>query len=58
MSTEAQKRAWKKYQDNSTVRYTLKLNRNTDADLIRMLEDKNKNAIIKEALRLKLESDK
>ena len=54
MSTEAQKRAEKKYKSNQTVFYGIRLNRKTDADLIQMLEGKNKNAIIKEALRLKL----
>ena len=58
MRTEAQKRAEKKYKANETVFYGLRLNRNTDADLIKMLEGKNKSAIIKEALRLKLEADK
>lgn len=54
MRTEAQKRAEKKYKDNQTVFYGIRLNRKTDADLIQMLEGKNKNAIIKEALRIKL----
>lgn len=57
MRTEAQKRAEKKYKDNQTVFYGIRLNRKTDADLIQMLEGKNKNAIIKEALRLKLALD-
>lgn len=58
MRTEAQKRAEKKYKANETVFYGLRLNRKTDADLIKMLDGKNKSAIIKEALRLKLEADK
>ena len=57
MRTEAQKRAEKKYKSNQTVFYGIRLNRKTDADLIRMLEGKNKNAIIKEALRLKKRCD-
>lgn len=57
MSTEAQKRAEKKYKSNQTVFYGIRLNRKTDADLIQMLEGKNKNAIIKEALRIKLMLD-
>lgn len=57
MSTEAQKRAEKKYKSNQTVFYGIRLNRKTDADLIQMLEAKNKNAIIKEALRIKLMLD-
>lgn len=57
MSTEAQKRAEKKYKSNQTVFYGIRLNRKTDADLIQMLEGKNKNAIIKEALRIKLTLD-
>lgn len=57
MSTEAQKRAEKKYKSNQTVFYGIRLNRKTDADLIQMLEGKNKSAIIKEALRIKLMLD-
>ena len=54
MRTEAQKRAEQRYKSKQTVVYAIRLNRKTDADLIQMLEGKNKTAIIKEALRLHL----
>lgn len=57
MRTEAQKLAERKYKSNQTVFYGIRLNRKTDAGLIQMLEGKNKNAIIKEALRLKKRRD-
>lgn len=52
MLTEAQKRASKKYEASHVVRITLKLNRKTDADILKKLESaQNKNSLIKEALR-------
>jgi hypothetical protein len=41
-----------RYDAKNTIHYGFKLNRNTDADLIEMLEAAdNKQALIKEALR-------
>ena len=37
MTTEAQKRAIKKYDKENTVQYHLKLNKNTDRDIIDFL---------------------
>lgn len=52
MSTEAQKRASAKYDASNTVRITLKLNKKTDADIIKKLKSEpNKNAYIKAKLR-------
>lgn len=39
--TEAQKRASKNYDKNNTRMFCIKLNYNTDADLIAMLEARN-----------------
>ena len=39
MSTEAQKRASRKYAAANTVQKSLQFNRNTDADIIEKLED-------------------
>lgn len=38
MQTEAEKRAKKKYDDKTAVRFGLKLNRKTDADIIERLK--------------------
>lgn len=52
MSTEAQKRAAKKYDDNNTVMVSVKLNKKTDADIIKYLERvDNRQAYIKAAIR-------
>ena len=39
MATEAQRRANRKYDKTNTKQIHLKLNRNTDAEMIRWLED-------------------
>lgn len=50
--TEAQKKASAKYDKNNTRIFAIKLNRNTDADLITMLESQdNIQGYIKEKLR-------
>lgn len=52
MTTEAQKRAGKKYDQENTVVFTIKLNKKTDADIIEALtRQPNKQGFIKEAIR-------
>jgi len=49
--TEAQKQASKKYDKKNTRIFTIKLNYNTDADLIRLLETRdNMQGFIKTVL--------
>ena len=53
--TEAQKKASAKYDKNNTRIFAIKLNRNTDADLIGLLEkQENIQGFIKDILRRKL----
>lgn len=50
--TEAQKRAREKYEKINTVQFKMKLNRNTDADILEKLESvDNKQGYIKELIR-------
>jgi hypothetical protein len=52
MATEAQKKASARYDANNTVRVNLKLNLNTDTDILEKLEGvANKNGYIKELIR-------
>ena len=52
MPTEAQKRAARKYDDTHTMQLKLKLNLNTDADIIEYLKNHpNKQGLIKQLLR-------
>lgn len=52
MATEAQRRASAKFDAENTVRITLKLNRNTDADILEWLEHRTSKAgAIKQAIR-------
>ena len=52
MVSDAKKAAKARYDEKTAVYISLKLNRNTDADLIEILESApNKQALIKEALR-------
>lgn len=52
MTTEAQKRAAKKYDDKNTVMVSVKLNKKLDADIIKRLEMCNsKQAYIKAIIR-------
>lgn len=52
MVSDAKKAAKQRYDEKTAVYISLKLNRNTDADLIEILEAApNKQALIKEALR-------
>lgn len=55
MITEAQKRAVAKYEKNNIIRYVVKLNRKTDADLIAYLQGKKAQTEFKTALRMMLE---
>ena len=50
--TEAQKRAREKYEKTNTIQLKMKLNRNTDADILAKLESvDNKQGYIKELIR-------
>lgn len=52
MVTEAQARATKKYETENIVRISVKLNKNTDADILEALEkSENKQGLIKESIR-------
>lgn len=52
MTTEAQKKAQKKYDQDNTVRVSLKLNKKTDADILeRFLVVGSKQAYIKHLIR-------
>lgn len=56
MTTQAQKEAVKRYDAKNTVQFHLKLNMNTDADIIRQLdrkakEDGGKQGYIKRLIR-------
>lgn len=56
MATEAQKKASARYDANNTVRVNLKLNLNTDMDILEKLEGvANKNGYIKELIRKDIE---
>lgn len=57
MITEAQKRASAKYDKNNTKQMVLKLNLNTDVDILAHLETlQNKQGYIKDLIRKDLES--
>lgn len=52
MQTEAQKRAKAKYDKKNCIQFLMKLNRNTDADIINKLESvDNKQGYIKSLIR-------
>lgn len=52
MQTEAQKRAKEKYDAKTAVQIKLKLNKNTDADILELLEKiENKQGYIKDLIR-------
>ena len=58
MTTEAQKRAIKKYDDANTIQFKLKLNRRTDHDILRRLEEvENKQGYIKALIRSDMKGD-
>lgn len=58
MSTEAQKRATRKYAVANTVQKSLQFNRNTDADIIEYLGTVgNLSGLIKELLRERMAKD-
>lgn len=59
MATEAQRKATARYDANNTVRISLKLNLNTDIDILDKLENvANKTGYIKELIRKDIEHDK
>ena len=52
MTTEAQKAAVAKYDKENTIRLSLKLNKTTDADILKKLEQvESKQGYIKELIR-------
>lgn len=58
-TTEAQIRATKKYQEKNTRLMTIRLNLNTDADIIAKLEQvESKQGYIKELIRKDMEEKK
>ena len=55
METEAQKRAREKYEKANTVQFKMKLNKNTDADILAKLDEVgNKQGYIKNLIRTDL----
>ena len=56
--SEAQKRATAKWQKNNTTVITMRLQHSTDADILGYLEGKQKQTIIKAALREYMENHK
>ena len=59
MQTEAMKRAKKKYDDKTAVRYGLKLNKKTDADIIAHMDKvESKQTYIKQLIREDIERNK
>ena len=58
MATEAQKKAVAKYDKANTRKITVKLNRNTDADILAEIEAGNMQGRIKELLRAGMEAQK
>lgn len=52
MTTEARKKANKRYDDNNTVQFKMKLNKNTDKDILERLDNvESKQAYIKRLIR-------
>lgn len=59
MATDAQRRACAKYDKNNTVMLTVKLNKQTDADIIEYLSKSgNKQGAVKKAIRQMIEGSK
>ena len=57
-SSEAQKRASRKYDDANTERIYIKLNRNTDADILKHMKTVgNKQGYIKDLIRKEIKQD-
>ena len=57
-ASKAQLRAQEKYDKDNTVQVKLKLNKKTDADIIRYLSDcDNKQGVIKALIRLEILRD-
>lgn len=52
MTTEARKKANKRYDDNNTVQFKMKLNKNTDKDILERLDNvERKQTYIKRLIR-------
>lgn len=52
MTTEARKKANKRYDDNNTVQFKMKLNKNTDKDILERLDNvESKQTYIKRLIR-------
>lgn len=58
MTSQAQKKASAKYEAANIIRYVVKLNRKTDADLIDYLQGRKAQTEFKTALRTMLERRK
>ena len=59
MATEAQRRAVRRYDDKNTVQIKIKLNHNTDAELIEKLKSVgNKQGYIKNLIKQDIKNDR
>lgn len=59
MTSDAQKKAVRKYDEAKTVQFKMKLNKGTDADILKMLESvQNKQGYIKQLIREDIERGK
>ena len=56
--SDAQKRATKKWQKENTVMIAMRLQKTTDADILQYFEGKQKQTVIKAALREYMENHK
>lgn len=57
MSSEAQIRASAKYDKENVIRKSMKLNKNTDRDIIEFLKDKSFQTYVKELIRADMKKD-
>lgn len=57
MSSEAQIRASAKYDKENVIRKSMKLNKNTDQDIIEFLKDKSFQTYVKELIRADMKKD-
>lgn len=59
MTSDAQKKAVRKYDEAKTVQFKMKLNKGTDADILKKLDSvSNKQGYIKELIRADIEQSK
>lgn len=57
MASEAQIRASAKYDKENVIRKSMKLNKNTDRDIIEFLKDKSFQTYVKELIRADMKKD-